>query len=90
MSKNRKETYDITMDAVNDALARVENFYASHPMPDKGVGDSVAMYFDTFIEKFTKGWRDIEKKRHPYDYNHQMVVNSDKSPATLRRIYNKK
>jgi len=89
MSKNRKETYDITMDVVHDALSRVKNFYASHPMPKEGDGDSVAIYFKVFTEEFVKGWKDIEYQRHEYDYNQQMTEHSDKSAATLRRIYNK-
>ena len=92
MSKKHKETYDVTMDAANDALARIKNFYALHPMPkdDKEEGDSVAFYFGKYIEIVINGWKDIEISRHPYNYNWQMAVHSDKSPATLRRIYNKK
>jgi hypothetical protein len=90
MSKNCKETYDVTMDVVNDALSRVKNFYALHPMPKEGEGDSVAFYFKIFTEQFVMGWKEIEYTRHEYDYNRQMAEHSDKSPSTLQRIYNKK
>lgn len=88
MSKTYKQTYDVTMDAVNDTLSRIKTFYAAHPDPQNG--DSVAFYFKVFTEQLVKGWRDIEYLRHAYDYNRQMSQHSDKSPSTLQRIYNKK
>lgn len=87
-----RETYDITNDAANDTISRIKAYYDSHPMPDDDEenGDSVAFYLDEYIEQVIKGWKDIENSRHPYDYNKQMAEHSDRSPATLRRIYNKK
>ena len=90
MSKNKKETYDITMDVVNDALVRMDAFYAAHPMPEKGEGDSIAIFFNDLTEKIVLGWKEREALRHPYDYNRQMANHSDKSPSTLQRIYRKK
>ena len=92
MSKNRRENYDLTMDAVNDTLSRMDAFYSAHPMPENTSeeGDSVSMYFDVFIAEFVKGWKTREYTRHPFDYNHQMAVHSDRSPASLRNYYNKK
>ena len=86
MSKKFKETYDATMDVASFALAQFDQFYASHPDPE----DSVAFYFDEFMDYVIKGWKDREYMRHPYDYNAQMAKHSDKSPRTLRQIYNKK
>ena len=92
MSKHCQQTYDITTDAANDTLARMKAYYDAHPMPkDEGdESDSVAFYFDEYIERVITGWRDLEYLRHPYDFNRQMAEHSDRSPATLRRIYNKK
>lgn len=89
MSKNCNETYDVTEDAVNDTLSRMKAFYDTHPV-EKNPNDSVAFYEDRFFRLIVKGWKEMECTRHPYDYNHQMAAHSDKSPATLRRIYNKK
>lgn len=86
MSKKHKETYDATLDAVTFTLSRFEQFYASHP----DLEDSVAFYFEVFTELVVKGWKDIEYLRHPYNYNAQLADYSDKSPRTLRHIYNKK
>jgi len=87
-----RQNYDITPDAANDTLARIKAYYDSHPMPEdnEDEGDSVALYLDEYIELVVKGWKDLEILRHPYDYNKQMAEHSDRSPATLRRIYNKK
>ena len=86
MGKIYKETYDATLDAALFTLARFDQFYASHP----DLEDSVAFYFEVFIELVVKGWKDKEYLRHPYNYNVQMADHSDKSPRTLRSIYNKK
>lgn len=91
MSKHRKQTYDVTMDAVNFTLSQMKNYYLSHPMPQKDdePEDSVAFYFDVFFERVIKGWKDLEYNRHPYDYNRKMADHSDVSARHLRRIYNK-
>jgi hypothetical protein len=92
MSKKCKITYDATMDAVKYTLIQMKNFYLEHPMPQKDdeEEDSVTFYFDIFIENVVKGWKDLEYVRHPFDFNRKMAEHSDISPATLRRIYNKK
>lgn len=89
MSKHCNETYDATRDAAEFTLNMFDEFYATHPVEDNEE-DSVAFYFDEFVEFVVKGWKDREYKRHKYDYNHRIAQHSDKSPATLRRIYNKK
>ena len=86
MSKFHRETYDLTMDVAHIALSLMDTFYDAHPNPQNG--DSVAFYFELFTAEFVKGWKDREYKRHPYDYNRQMVNHSDKSSRTLRGIYN--
>ena len=92
MSKNCKQTYDVTIDAVNYTLNQMQNFYIAHPMPQKAdeEEDSVAFYFNVFFEKLIKGWKEIEYVRHPFDYNRKMADCSDVSTRHLRRIYNKK
>lgn len=87
-----KQTYDVTIDAANDTLARIKAFYDAHPVPkdEKDEWDNVAFYLDEYTKLVFTGWKDIEITRHPYDYNKQLAEHSDRSPATLRRIYNKK
>lgn len=92
MSKNCKQTYDVTTDAVNYTLDQMKNFYLAHPMPkNKDEPEaSISFYFDVFFEKLIKGWKELEYVRHPYDYNRKMANYSDVSARHLRRIYNKK
>ena len=46
--------------------------------------------YKQFEQETIKGWSDLMKSDHPYDYNYKLTISQDKSPATLRRIYNKK
>ena len=46
--------------------------------------------YKQFERETIQGWCDIMKIDHPYDYNTKLDISTDKSPATLRRIYNKK
>ena len=87
MSKNCNETYDVTIDAAKDTILRMQAFYDAHPVTENP-DDSVAIEFDFYMELVIKAWRDMEYQRHPYDYNSRMAEHCDKSPRTLRNIYN--
>ena len=46
--------------------------------------------YKQFERETIQGWSDLMKSDHPYDFNTKLSISQDKSPATLRRIYNKK
>lgn len=46
--------------------------------------------YKQFERETLRGWCDLMKTDHPYDYNTKLDISTDKSPATLRRICNKK
>ncbi len=86
MNERKEETYDIT------SLMILIFFIVIYLIRlTKHVKASrIRFEYKQFERETIQGWCDIMKRDHPYDYNTKLDISTDKSPATLRRIYNKK
>ena len=80
-----KKMYDLTDLSVEDFLKRVDEYVLSG-----GDVADIVYSFRSYERACLKGMHKYFIKQHPYDYNAKMALSTDVSPATLRRIINKK
>jgi len=80
------ETYDITPLMI---LIFFIIFYLIR-LTKRVKASRIRFEYKQFERETLRGWSDIMKIDHPYDYNTKLDISTDKSPRTLRRICNKK
>ena len=86
MYKFKNKTCNLTDRMVERLLYEVDCYCE---IPGNDIAD-VLMMFREFEHKSIKGLHKRFLKAYPYDYNAKMALSTDISPATLRRIINKK
>ena len=88
----RNKTYVFTDLVVEDLLGRYDELISSCKSEEELEMELAKSLFEfkEFERKAIRGIKDRFYKVYPYDYNSKMAECLDISPATLRRIINKK
>ena len=77
-----KEGHDATEDVVNDIIARMDEFYASHPNKE----DHFLLYFKLIIRKVIIAWKKRMIHRNPYNFNDELSKCTDISKRQIERF----